>query len=97
VPEGGEAVEEGVGSCVVGLAFLSDDAGDAGEEGEEVEGGALREGGVVQVPGALHFAGDGFVELADGHGRVDFVLGNVSGYLCKSVMSESLTLSTIAP
>jgi len=85
VTVGGKAVEEGVGGCVVGLPFLPDDAGDAGEEGEEVELGGLREGGVVQVPGAFHFGGDCFVELANCHGRVDFVLVNVRGCLRKCV------------
>jgi hypothetical protein len=47
--------------------------------------GGLREGGVVQVPGAFHFGGDCLVELADCHGRVDFVLVNVSGCLGKCV------------
>jgi hypothetical protein len=45
--------------------------------------GGLREGGVVQVPGAFHFGGDCFVELADFHGCVDSVLVNVSECLRK--------------
>lgn len=34
---GAEGVEEGAGSGVIGLAFLTDDAGDGGETSEEVE------------------------------------------------------------
>ena len=77
---GGEGVKEDVGGGVVGLAFLADEAGYAGEEGEEVEEEMVLLGYVVEVPGSLHFGFDGLVVLFDGHGGVGAVLEDVSGY-----------------
>jgi hypothetical protein len=71
---GGKTIEEDVGSGIVGLALLADDAGDAREESEEVERGVLGERCGVEIPSAFYFAADCFVELTDCHGCVDFVL-----------------------
>lgn len=85
---GGKAVEEDVGGGVVGLAFLADDARDAGEESEEIERGVLGEGCGMEVPSAFYFTTNCFVELTDCHRCVDFVLGILAGASVSVCMYE---------
>jgi hypothetical protein len=71
------------------LAFLADDAGDAGEESEEIERGVLGEGCGMEVPGAFYLTANCFVELTDCHRCVDFVLVILAGASVRECTSDS--------
>jgi hypothetical protein len=53
----GQGVEQGVGSRVVGLAGVADQAGGGGEQDEQIQVGGPRPGVLVQQDGSLRLRG----------------------------------------
>ena len=98
VPVKSKVVEEDVGGSVVGLTFLTDDAGDTGEHGEEAKRCSLSEGNVVEIPSALHLGSNRGMIIFNGHRGVKFVLRRCHlGPKIIQAAGLNLTLKTMAP